>query len=178
MAEQNEQPAAEGQEPEKKGLPIKTILVLVIALVIEGAAISGVFMMAGGPEPVQAQGAADDEAAEMERPIELLACQGRFQNTRTGRAYLYDTSVYIVIKKKYEEQITQKIEMMQAQIDTDVAKIFRKAEPSHLLEPELSTITRQIKSALDGRFGQDEDVGESIVQEVLIPKCQRFRSDA
>jgi hypothetical protein len=164
------------QQPERKTRALRTFAILGAVLVIEAVAISAVFLIVGGPETVTGDPIVKDETAEMESPVELLVTQGKFQNTRTGRAYLYDTTVFIVVKKKHHKEVAATIEKMQAQINTDVAKLFRKAEPSQLLEPELSTLTRQIRSALDGRLGRGEE-NESILLEVLIPECQRFRSD-
>lgn len=177
MAEEqkdNATPAAE--EAPKKKLPIKTAIVLVAVLLIEGAAISGAFMFAGGPEEAHADGAAHDEAAMAEQPVETLVISDKFQNTRTGRPYLYDTEIYVVTKAKHQAEIEGRVETMKAQITTDVATIFRRAEPAHLLEPELSTLTRQVQAALNERLGHDED-GKPYVLEVLIKKCMQFRAD-
>lgn len=180
MAEEKPQEAAgaseEAAQPEKKKLPIKTAAILTVALVLEAVAISAAFMFAGGPATVHAEGAPHDEAALAEQPVELLVAADKYQNTRTGRPYLYDTEIYLVTKAKFQEDMEAKIEMMGAQISTDIATIFRRAEPAHLLEPELSTLTRQIRAALDNRLGFDED-GKPFVDEVLIKKCMQFRAD-
>ncbi len=172
MAEQKEQVQQEG----KKKFPIKTLIIMLVVLIIEGAAISAAFLLSGGPEEVKADGAAEDEAAMMEQPVEVLVVSDKFQNTRSGRSFLYDTEVYIVIRGKHQDYIDRAIENMRAQISTEIATIFRRAEPSHLLEPELSTLTRQIRAALDKRFGHDDE-GEPYVQEVLIRKCTQYRAD-
>jgi len=61
-------------------------------------------------------------------------------------------------------------------VSTDIAEVFRKAEPSHLLEPELATLRRQIKAALTDRLGYDAD-NEPLVMEVVIPRCKQYRAD-
>ena len=157
-------------------LPLKTALILAAVLLIEGAAISGAFLLSRGPTPVQAEEAPGHAAALAEQPVEVLLVAEKFQNTRTGRPYLYDTEIYIVIRQKDQERIEARIEAMRAQITTSLATIFRRAEPSYLLEPELSTLTRQIQADLDEQLGRDEE-GEPYVQEVLIKKCMQFRSD-
>lgn len=179
MAEETKdaQTPAEGaaEEPKKK-LPIKTVAIMGVVLALEAVAISAAFMLAGGPATVHADAAAHDEAAAAEQPVELLVAADKYQNTRTGRPYLYDTEIYVVTKVKHQEDMELKIETMGAQISTDIATIFRRAEPAHLLEPELSTLTRQINAALDNRLGFDED-GKPFVDEVLIKKCMQFRAD-
>jgi flagellar basal body-associated protein FliL len=175
MADQKDESKQQASGPSRK-FSIRTLLILMGVLVLEAAAVSALFLLAGKPADVHASGAALDQAAMMEQPVELLAIEDRFQNTRTGRAYLYDTEIYIVVRQKHQEKIKADLESMHAQISTDVATIFRRAEPAHLLEPELSTLTRQIRAALDQRLGQDEN-GEPYVQEVLIRKCMQFRAD-
>ncbi|MEM0914149.1 MAG: hypothetical protein AAGB29_10065 [Planctomycetota bacterium] len=167
--------ATESAEP-KKGLPIKTIVAVVAVLLIEAIAISAVFMLAQGPEAVVADEAAVDAAAEGERPVEHMVVADKFQNTRTGRAYLYDTEVYIVVKNKHLGDVVDRIDAMRARVSTDIAEIFRKAEPSHLLEPELATLRRQIGAALTERLGYDAD-DEPLVMEVVIPRCKQYRAD-
>jgi len=157
----------------KKKLPIKTIIVVFAALLIEAGAIVGIFMFATGPSPVQADGMSDEAALTGEQPTEVLVVSDKFQNTRTGRAYLYDTEVWIVVKSKFEEEIEQRKEGMQAAIKSDVTTIFRRAEPAHLRESELATLTRQIQAALDKRFGYDPE-GNPYVQECFLAEFKEF----
>lgn len=163
-------------EQSKKKLPIRTALIVSAVLFAEVATVGIAYWALGGPAEVRADGAAVDAAMLAEQPVEILVVEDKFQNTRTGRAYLYDTEIYIVVTKKHEGEVQKSIESMSAQITTDIATIFRRSEPAHLLEPELSTLSRQINAALDARLGQD-DQGESFVQEVLIRKCMQFRAD-
>lgn len=161
----------------KKGMPLKTMLIVATALLLEAAAIGGVILLTSGPSKVQADPAAQDAAAFAEQPVEELVVEDKFQNTRTGRTYLYDTQIYIVLKRKNQPQAQALLKEKTAAISADITTIFRRAEPAHLLEPSLATLTRQIKAALDNRIGRDPESGESIVQEVLITKCTQFRAD-
>jgi flagellar basal body-associated protein FliL len=173
MAEQTQtNPSAN----EKKSVTLRTLLILLAVLAIEGIAISAAFLLVGGPADVRAAGAAADEAALAERIVEELVVSDKFQNTRTGRTYLYDTEVYILIRQKNQPQVKSALVAMRAQVLSDVATIFRRAEPAHLLEPSLATLRRQIKAALDERLGRDEQ-GQSMIDEVLIPKCTQIRAD-
>ena len=178
MAEEknNDAPAPADGPAEKKGLPIKAIIAVLVVLLIEGAAISAAFLMAGGPQEVKADAAAVDLAAQAEQPVEVLVIADKFQNTRSGRSYIYDTEVYIVVRRKHEADVTETIENMNARISTDIAEIFRKAAHTHLLEPELSTLRRQISAALTDRLQYDEE-DNPLVMEVVIPKCKQYRAD-
>jgi flagellar basal body-associated protein FliL len=168
----NDAPDAEG----KKKLPIKTALILLVALLIEGAAISAVFIMAKGPETIKADAGLADELADEEKQVEVLVISEKFQNTRTGRSYLYDTEVYVLIRKKHLDDVEASIQEMQAQISTELATIFRRAEPSYLMEPNLATLTRQVGTVLVDKIGTDSD-SEPFVLGTLIKKCIRIRAD-
>lgn len=168
--------AKPAEQANEKKLPIKTIGIMAAVLLIEGAIISAAFLFAGKPSDVKGDTAAIDAQAENEKPIEVLVVAEKFQNAKSGRTYLYDTEIYIVIRKKHQEKLAEQMEQMQASITTDISTIFRRAEPTHLLEPTLATITRQISASLEKRLGPDEE-GKSRIDEVLIRKCNQFRSD-
>lgn len=173
MAENNDKA---NQAAAGKKMPWKTALVLVAVLLVEGLAVSALFWFAGKPAEVRADGSTADQTALLQQPIEVLVVEDRFQNTRTGRTYLYDTQVFIILARQHEQSVAAAMESMKAQINSDIATIFRRAEPAHLLEPELATLRRQISAALTRHLGHDEE-GEPIVQEVLIPKCMQYRAD-
>jgi hypothetical protein len=177
MAEENTQEAENAPETGgKKKLPIKTAIILVAALLIEGIAISAVFIMAKGPEPLHADAGLAEELADEEKQVEVLVISEKFQNTRTGRSYLYDTEIYVLIRKKYVVEVDESIQGMQAQLSTEIATIFRRAEPSYLMEPELATLTRQVGAVLLDKIGVDSD-SEPFVMGTLIKKCIRIRAD-
>jgi len=176
MAKTDEKPEANNDQPAKKSLPIKTIAVVAVVLVLEAVAIIGVFMFSGGPAPATAEALEDDPAIMAEQPVEVLIVADKFQNTRRGQTFLYDTEIFIVVKQKHAGEVEQRIETMRATITADISAIFRKAEPSQLIADELSVIRRQIEAVLDQRLGTD-DSGLSMIEHVLIPKCTQFRAD-
>ena len=142
MAEEATNNEQQAQAPKKK-LPIKALIAVVAVLLIEAVAISAVFILGGQPDPVKAdEGTGIDMVAEAEKLVEKLLLQDKFQNTRTGRAYLYDTTIYFTVKSKNLGDVEGMIEGNRARIESDIAAIFRKAEPAFLMEPEISTLTR------------------------------------
>lgn len=176
MADENKDAAAAPEEGGKKKLPIKTALVLIVALLIEGIAITSVFIMAKGPEPIRADAGLDEQLADEEKQVEVLVIEEKFQNTRTGRSYLYDTEIYVLIRNKHIDDVEANILGMKAQLSTEIATIFRRAEPSYLMEPNLATLTRQVGAVLVEKIGTDSD-SEPFVQGTLIKKCIRIRAD-
>ncbi len=175
MEEQQENKDAAAPD-KKKGSSMKTILILVGVLVIEGAAITAAFMAFGAPPDVQAEGASADEAAMLEEPVEELVIADRYPNTKRGRTYLYDMEVFVVVRRKNQDKIRTQIDGMTAQISSDVRELIGRAEPNHLLEPTLATVRRQIRAKLDERLGMDED-GQTRLLDVVITKFTQFRAD-
>jgi flagellar basal body-associated protein FliL len=167
-------PNAEARTARKS--PLKLLIMVFGVLILEAGTIGITIMLSGEPAKVEGAGPAPDQAAEEAKLVETPVVKERFANQRTGRTYLYDTEVFITVRAKDSTKVKEKVESMQAQVSTEIATIFRRAEPAHLLEPTLATLTRQIKAALDERLGKDPE-GKPLVQEVLIRKCIQFRAD-
>ena len=176
MADEKTTEAAEAPADAKKKMPLKTVIVLAVALLIEGIAISAVFMFAGGPETIKADANLQADLADLEKQVEVLVIAEKVQNTRTGRSYLYDSEIYVIIRNKHMDKIDESIQSMQAQLSTEIATIFRRAEPSYMMEPDLATLTRQIGAVLTEKLGADDD-GELYIMGTLIKKCIRIRAD-
>jgi len=164
------------KESGKKKLPLKMILIMAGMLLIEGAAITAAFWFAGGPTAVKADPLANTAAIEAEQPVEHLVIRDKFQNTRTGRNYLYDTEVYVTVPKKHEEHVKKALEAQQGQLRAEIATIFRRAEPAHLNEHDRATITRQIDAVLQRHLKQDAE-GEPYIRSTFISKMVEHRAD-
>ena len=107
---------AENTAEPKKKLPIKTIAILASILVIEAVVITGVVLTIGKPADVKADPAAEDEAAMAEASVEELVLADKFPNTKRGRTFIYDTEVYIVVRRKHQPEIQGKLASMAAQM--------------------------------------------------------------
>ncbi len=186
----------EADEAPQKGLPLIPIIAVGAVLLIEAVLIVGLFMFSGGPEPATASAGEPDEMAEMEMRAEIMVVKGKFQNTTSGRNLMYDTEIFIAVKKKHQERVEEQVESMKASIRRDITTIFRRANPAQLREQELATLTRQVRAVLDTRLGdvpeesdavvkpmakEDGEMAdkgpEPLIQEVLIAKCMEFASD-
>lgn len=154
-------------------LPIKTVLILGCVMLIEALVIGGLFLLTGPPELANAGIAIDGKIADADMPVEVLVIDEKFQNTRSGKAFLYDTEIFIVIRQKHNDQVSNQLASRIAQISTDIHTVFRRATLTHLHEPTLTTLTREVQAALDEHFGRDEN-GKSVIEKVLIRKCNEF----
>ena len=176
MAEEKKDNAAGEAKEKKRGLPLLPIAAVGGVLVVEALVIVALFMFSGGPSEIRAEAGVEDLVALGEQPAEVLIIAGKFQNPKSGRSYMYDTEIYVVVKQKHLDEVEMKKEKMQASITRDITTIFRRAEPSHLREQDLATLTRQVRAALESRWGHDVN-DEPYIQEVLVTKCMEFASD-
>lgn len=161
------------EEQPKKGLPVKTIAVIAGVLLMEALTVVGVLMFSGGPEEVKAEGDLGKLVNDDAKDVEILVVAAKFQNARQGKIFQYDTEVFIVGKKKYEEKLTEAVKTKSAQIRTEIDAIFGRAEPNHLLAADRTTIARQVTAVLEKLLGEDEE-GKPLVRKVLIPKCIQY----
>ena len=166
------------ESPAKRKLPIKMIIVIAIVMVVEGAVILGGVMIFGEDKPaVAAEGLkVDEKAAEFEL-VEVLLIGDKFQNTRQGaQAYLYDATIYVLVRSKDQGQIEDQIKANNSRISEEITEIFSRAEPAQLNEPDRLTLKRQILERCEKRFGDDAE-GEPMVKDVVIANWKRFSSD-
>jgi flagellar basal body-associated protein FliL len=162
-------------EKSERRATIKTLLIILAVMLLEGGAIVGT-MYFTGPSEVEGQGVTADLEAELSKLVEVPVVAEKFPNQRTGRTYLYDTEVFVTVEKRHETRTTQKLDASEARVSSGIATIFRRAEPAHFLEPTLATLRRQIQAVMNETIGNDGE-GKPIVQDVLIRKCVPFRAD-
>jgi hypothetical protein len=168
-------PAGTAAPAAKKGSPLKVGIVLLGVLLLEGGTVFVTMLMSGGPHKAEAKHMVAPEDAEGNKLVELLVSKDQFSNQRSGRVMLYDTEIFITVRKKDGDKLKKQVEAMQAQLSTDIATVFRRAEPAQFLEPTLATLTRQVKAVLDERLGKDAE-GQPLAQETLIRRCIGFQA--
>jgi len=107
------------------------------------------------------------------KPTEVLVVEFRAPNKRSGRTFLYDVSIYAVVKGANKVKVEDAIKDRGALIKDRIRTIIAQADPEKLgaAEPGLETLRRQVK------FQLDEIIGEGMVDEVLVPRCIPFRTD-
>lgn len=175
MPQDEKQPVA-AEAPRRGGL-MRTLVIIAAVVLLEAVTVVAVMWFARGEKPVEADPNIVDQAAIGEQPVEMLILSEKFQNSRSGIAYMYDTEVYAIVKRRNQPFVESRLEASKAEISRDINTIFRKAEPSQLAEGDLATLTRQVKAVLDQHFGNDEDTGEPYISEAIIRKCIRYRAD-
>ncbi len=168
-------PAAEA--PAKKKPPVKVIGIVAGLMVAEAA---GVYLFVGMTNghaksaEAKVEGA-EEKAAQEAEEIDLV--DDKFQNMQTGHVWVWDVSIALKAKHKNVEFINGQLSKRSAEISEGIAQIIRRAQHSQLLEPELTTINRQVTAYLDTIIKPDETTGASRIERVLIPKCKGLQID-
>lgn len=166
---------AEPEKPatEKKKLPMRMIAIVGSLMVAEAV---GVFMLIGLSGRAQTASAEIHGADQSEdlHFVEITLMEDKFQNLQSGRVWIWDMQIVLKVRKRNQAHIEAELEKRSAEIREGVAQIIRRAQHSHLREPDLITVNRQLSAYLDKAFGSDPD-GRSRVDRVLIPRCKGFQ---
>lgn len=169
---------AEGAEggAKKKGLPIKTIGIVVAVMALEAGALV-MFLGMGAPKEVKAEEVHElhhDDSNEVEE-VAILE-EETFQNMQTGQVWVWGMSVYAQVKKKNSEYVQGVLEQRAAEIREGISQIVGRSQHTQLKEPDRQTLNRQISALLEKIVKPDED-GKPRIEKLLIPKCTGYPAD-
>ena len=145
-------------------------------LVGEAALIVGVMMVLGGPSKVQAIDV-EGEVDPGEEPTELAVLHEKFTNTSTGRVWVWDVELLMVVQKRHEEKVQEVIAAQDATIRTGIGELVAGASHQSFNEPGRPTLTRQVREYMRRLVGRDMASGDEIVIDVLLPKVTGFPTD-
>lgn len=167
-------PAADAAPAKKGGLPIKTIAVVAVIMIAEGA---GVYFIFGATGPKATHGAEKVEIKDnkADETVELELVKGKFQNLQTGSIWFWEAELFIQVKNKYKAQVEKMLEERNAEIREGITQIFSRAQTAQLREPERQSLNRQITAYLRKILVNDDKAGEPLFERVLIPTCNGYR---
>ncbi len=160
--------ASEPAAPERKNRRLLTISVVTVVLLVETVVIVGIAMMVGEPAEVDATEPIRVFDSPEEELVELLVLDARLPNNRSGVTYLYDTEVYVQVKRKFEDRVTAEFKQFRNEIRAEITAIWRTSEPRVFEEPMLETLTRKVYALLNNRFGIDPQEGEPVMSKCII----------
>ena len=176
--EEKKKPEAEQQAAAaKKGLPLKTILVVAGLMVAEAV---GVFMIVSmtskQPQVAQATPLEDNTKQDLESTVEVPLLQEKFQNMQTGRVWVWDTAIVLKVRARNQSFVEKEPERRKAEVLEGISMIFRRAPHAQLREPDLRTLNRQITAYINQIMGKDAE-GRERIEQVVIPRCKGFPAD-
>ena len=119
------------------------------------------------------EGAAPAAAATPTGPAEVMVLKNfRVPNNKSGRLFIYDMDVSIVVAAADKERLEKTIKERSGEISDAVAQIMRRATDRTLSEDDLRALRHQLK---EGLLEILKD--EKLVQRVLIPRFVPIRAD-
>ncbi len=167
----------DGQRKSRKP-PLRLMIVIGGVLVMEAVVIIGAMMFLGGPPEVDAsEVVAVLTTPEEERIVEILVLDAKLPNNKSGQTYLYDTEIYVQVKKRYSDKVGREFEQFRNEIKSEITAIWRTAEVRHFQEPRLESLTRRIQTMLSDRFGVDRQRDEPIITKCVLVMNMGFRID-
>ncbi len=170
--------SSEGQRKRKKS-PLRLVIVVTGILVLEAVVIIGAMSMLGGPPEVEAaEVPAILEAPEDEQIVEIMVLDAKLPNNKSGVTYLYDTEIYVQVKKRYADQVAEELQQFRNEIKSEITAIWRTAEMRHFQEARMESLTRRIQTLLSDRFGVDRQRDEPIISKCVIVMGMGFRIDS
>ncbi|MDX2118108.1 MAG: hypothetical protein SFY96_08005 [Planctomycetota bacterium] len=178
MAEEAAAKTEGGEATAAKPKPaMKTLLIVAVLMVVEGVAVFGVMSMLGHkPVEAEAKHIEGEAEADEERLVEVPLTEDKFQNMQTGKAWIWDASIFFQVKKKHQDDVVKQLGERVAEVKEGIARVFRRARHNELQEPGLETLTRQLTAFLNETLGPTAE-GQPKVVRVLIPKCRGFKAD-
>lgn len=152
-----------------------TVAVVGGLMLLEGVGIFvAVKFIGAGPETLRAGdgiGAGAGGAGKLSFS-EVRVTDLRAFNSKDGRVFLYQLSVYAEVDGKDSPRIKDMIESRQNAIDDRFSKVIRGSDSKYLEEPGLETLRRQFKHELGQVLGD-----ESHIKAILLPEFKKSRAD-
>ena len=161
--------------PAKKGLPLKTIIIVAVLMLVEGVGVFFVLGALGGPKTSKAdtKELVHDDTEEIGEVRVLPKEDEKFQNLSSGQVWVWNVSVFVRVKNKNSERVETSLEGHRAEIKEGISQIVGRAQTTQLKEPERQSLKRQIAALLDKVIGQDAD-GKPLIEGLLIPTCSGY----
>ena len=156
-------------QPTRKKRPLLMVALIGAVLVVEAVIILGVVLIVGGPAEVVANVSPTRvETAEEDRIVEILVLDARMPNNRSGITQIFETEIYVQVKRKFHDRVAGELEQFRNEIRADLTAIWRTSDPQHFQEPKLENLTRKVYALLTARFGRDPQSGEPIIRKTVI----------
>ena len=143
------------------------VLALATATLQVAAALGLMFIM-GSPQGVVADDLALMEPSAEETLVEIPFLTERFQNNRTGITRVYDVEVILKASAAQSDRIQNELTRHGHEVRAAITHLWRSADPAHLDEPYLTTITRRIQASMLEFLGREASTGKPVVREVLV----------
>lgn len=168
-------PSQTDRSPKRSNGKAKVLGAVGAIVLLEAAGIFVVLKMFGsGPQASRGESLTAVQPAERSllNSTEITVAQFRAPSEKTGQLFVYDLKVAALVNEADRARLEKLIEARKGTITDRLIRVVRRADPQQLREEDLSSLRRQIKYELDKLLADDE-----IIEEILIPYFQKYRSD-
>ena len=140
----------------------------VITAVLEITAAIGLLYLFGAPGGAVADDLTFDQPAVEEMMIEIPFLDERLQNRQSGLTRVYDVEIIIQAAAGDATRLREELSRCGHELRAELVYGWRSADPAHLDEPSLATMSRRYEDLLLERFGRSPITGEPLVHRVII----------
>ncbi|UCG33026.1 MAG: hypothetical protein JSU68_00040 [Phycisphaerales bacterium] len=174
MPKEDSTPQVENTESVSPKRKLLLPAVVASAMLVEGVAIFGAVKLFGpGPDRALAMDTIAGVGADLQpKSVEMDIADFKALNEKSGLTFVVDISVSAKVPMDRAEDAERLVEEKSKTIVDRLTLAVRSAEPNHLKEEDLATIRRKMKFELDKILDDD-----TIVEELLITRFQKFRAD-
>jgi flagellar basal body-associated protein FliL len=172
MAE--EAPVTTEEQKKKSKLPLKTIIIILAVLLLEGGTITVFMAFKGGPKPAEGTNPIEGETKVEQKEFAEITLAESFSvdNYMGGKTRLVITmEVCAKVAKDKEEEFGGIVESHKTEIRDAIRTLVASAQPDQIKDPKLQVVKREIKT------GVEKIVGEGVMQEILVSSWQSYTAD-
>jgi len=167
--------AASPQEQKAKAkLGLKTILVVLGVLLLQGGTFTLTKIMFSGPKSAGATSPIEDTVQSTNQDMAEVSLAEDFRVSKfvgTKAQIMVTMSVSAKVSKEKQSQLQDLVTNHSTEILDTVRVLVSSADPEHIKDPRTEVIKREIKS------GVEKIIGEGLIEEILLPGWQPFDAD-
>ncbi len=167
-------PVTPEEQKAKSKLPLKTILIILAVLLLEGGTITVFMVLKGGPTAAEGTNPIEgDTQVDLKEFAEVtLADSFNVDNYMGGKTRLVITmEVCAKVAKEKGDEFKAIVEAHKTEIKDTIRSFVASAHPDQIKDPKLQVIKREIQTSVE------KIVGEGMIQEILVSSWQSYTAD-
>ncbi|MEE2906727.1 MAG: hypothetical protein VX527_02740 [Planctomycetota bacterium] len=135
---------------------------------LQVAAALGLMILMGTPRGAVADDLALVHPSSNDVIIEIPLLAERLQNNRTGITRVYDVEIVLKATSAEASRIREEIIQHGHEYRAAVTHLWRSADPAHLDEPSLKTLSRRLRGEMLEFFGREAVSGKPVIRDVIV----------
>jgi len=161
-------------QKDKPKLPIKTILIVLGVLLLEGVTISLFVVVKGEPAPAVATNPIEQtQQAPSETLAEVLLIEDASVDNYVGGKTKIIVTLQVAAKVEVanKDKLDAKVKEHKNEIMNTVRVVVSSAKPTEIRDPKIQVIKRQMQVEIE------KTIGEGLIKEILLPVWTTYVAD-